>query len=67
MESVFGHVKQNLGYQRFLLRGLEKVHVEFGWVALRATKTKNGSYTCNEQKRKNPSGMVKRDSGSIFS
>ncbi|MFB4166315.1 IS1182 family transposase, partial [Alteribacillus sp. JSM 102045] len=33
VESVFGHVKQNLGYQRFLLRGLEKVHVEFGWVA----------------------------------
>lgn len=34
VESVFGHVKQNLGFQRFHLRGLKKVHVEFGWVAL---------------------------------
>ncbi|MFB4164492.1 transposase, partial [Alteribacillus sp. JSM 102045] len=42
VESVFGHVKQNLGYQRFLLRGLEKVHVEFGWVALAHKHEKSG-------------------------
>ncbi len=34
VESVFGHVKQNLGFRRLHLRGLEKVQVELGWVAL---------------------------------
>ncbi|MGN7286460.1 transposase, partial [Shouchella rhizosphaerae] len=34
VESVFGHAKQNLGFRRFHLRGLEKVTVELGWLGL---------------------------------
>ncbi|RKJ30695.1 hypothetical protein D7X33_41180, partial [Butyricicoccus sp. 1XD8-22] len=34
VESVFGHIKGNRSFRRFSLRGLEKVHVEFGIVAL---------------------------------
>jgi len=34
VESVFGHLKQNLGIRRFLLRGLEKVKIEFGLAAM---------------------------------
>ena len=30
VESVFGHLKQNMGLRRFRLRGLEKVKTEFG-------------------------------------
>src|SRR5690606_19497520 len=33
-ESVFGHIKGNRSFRRFSLRGLEKVHVEFGIVAM---------------------------------
>ncbi len=33
-DSVFGHIKGNRSFRRFSLRGLEKVHVEFGLVAL---------------------------------
>jgi len=31
---VFGHIKGNRSFCKFLLRGLEKVHTEFGIVAL---------------------------------
>ena len=34
VESVFGHIKGNRAFRRFSLRGLDKVHVEFGIVAL---------------------------------
>ena len=34
VESVFGHIKGNRLFRRFSLRGLEKVHTEFGIVAL---------------------------------
>ncbi|MBO0994158.1 transposase [Bacillus sp. SD088] len=30
VETVFGNLKGNLTFHRFLLRGLKKVHVEFG-------------------------------------
>lgn len=33
-ESVFGNLKQNLGFRRFVLRGKDKVNVEFGLQAL---------------------------------
>lgn len=33
-ESAFGHIKGNWSFRRFLLRGLENVHTEFGIVAL---------------------------------
>jgi len=36
IEPIFGHLKNNLGYKTFLLRGVEKVNAEFklmciGW------------------------------------
>lgn len=34
VESVFGHIKGNRSFRRFSLRGLHKVHVEFGIIAL---------------------------------
>ncbi|MDA3129376.1 transposase [Aliibacillus thermotolerans] len=34
VESVFGHIKGNRSFRRFSLRGLDKVHVEFGVVAI---------------------------------
>jgi hypothetical protein len=34
VESAFGHIKGNRSFRRFSLRGLEKVHIEFGIVAL---------------------------------
>jgi len=34
IEAAFGHVKYNLGYQQFLLRGLEKVKAEFTLMCL---------------------------------
>ena len=33
-ESVFGQIKQNKGFRRFLLWGLSKVEIEFGLVAI---------------------------------
>jgi transposase len=34
VEPVFGIIKSNRGFKRFLLRGLEKVNIEFGLLAL---------------------------------
>ncbi len=34
VESAFGHIKGNRSFRRFSLRGLDKVHAEFGIVAL---------------------------------
>lgn len=44
-ESVFGQIKQNRGFRRFLLRGLEKVKTEFGLLAL-AHNTMKITTTC---------------------
>ncbi|ADM70752.1 hypothetical protein GMA19_02945 [Paenibacillus polymyxa E681] len=33
-ESVFGQLKNNRGFRRFLLRGMEKVTLEVGWLSL---------------------------------
>lgn len=33
-EAVFGQVKHNRGFRRFLLRGLEKVNTEWGIVSI---------------------------------
>ncbi|KMY63952.1 hypothetical protein AA904_01895, partial [Geobacillus stearothermophilus] len=32
IESVFGQIKQNRGFRRFVLRGLQKVSIEWGLV-----------------------------------
>lgn len=34
VEAVFGNIKQNKGFKRFLLRGIEKVKVEMGLLAI---------------------------------
>lgn len=34
VESVFGQIKHNRGFRRFLLRGLPKVTLEVGWLSL---------------------------------
>lgn len=34
VEAVFGNIKQNKGFRRFFLRGLEKVNTELGLIAL---------------------------------
>jgi hypothetical protein len=34
VESVFGHIKHNMCFRRFSLRGLEKVKTEWGLVCM---------------------------------
>lgn len=34
VEAVFGNIKQNKGFRRFYLRGIEKVNIEIGLLAL---------------------------------
>ena len=34
VESVFAHIKHNMGYRRFRLRGLEKVNIEMGLLSM---------------------------------
>jgi transposase len=40
VESVFGRLKWNWGYKRFLLRGMEKVKVEWGLLSIAHNLTK---------------------------
>lgn len=34
VEAVFGNIKQNMGFKRFMLRGIDKVTTEIGLIAL---------------------------------
>ncbi len=34
VEAVFGNIKQNMSFKRFMLRGIEKVNVEIGLIAM---------------------------------
>ncbi len=34
VESVFGRLKHNWGFRRFMLRGLEKVRIEWGLLCI---------------------------------
>lgn len=34
IEAIFGNIKQNMGFRRFMLRGMEKVETEFGLIAM---------------------------------
>lgn len=34
VEAVFGNIKQNMNFKRFMLRGLDKVNVEIGLIAM---------------------------------
>jgi transposase len=48
-ESVFGQLKNNRGFRRFLLRGMEKVTLEVGWLSLAHNMLKQATV---DQKRK---------------
>ncbi|MGG0938611.1 IS1182 family transposase [Brevibacillus centrosporus] len=48
-ESVFGQMKNNRGFRRFLLRGLPKVSLEVGWLSLAHNLLKKSAI---DQKRK---------------
>jgi transposase len=34
VEAIFGNIKQNMGFKRFMLRGIEKVTTEIGLIAM---------------------------------
>ncbi|UOY05677.1 IS1182 family transposase [Muricauda sp. SCSIO 64092] len=34
IEAIFGNIKQNMAFKRFMLRGIEKVETEFGLIAM---------------------------------
>jgi len=34
VETVFGHIKHNMGFRRFMLRGIEKVNTEWGLISI---------------------------------
>ena len=34
VESVFGHIKHNQGFKRFLLRGLDNVSIQWGLISI---------------------------------
>ena len=40
VEQAFGNLKSNKGFKRFLLRGLEKVEIEFGLLCISHNLTK---------------------------
>ncbi|WP_178382711.1 transposase, partial [Paenibacillus sp. P46E] len=48
-ESVFGQLKNNRGFRRFLLRGMEKVTLEVGWLCLAHNLLKQAA---NDQKQR---------------
>ncbi|MBM6998516.1 IS1182 family transposase [Paenibacillus sp. DXFW5] len=48
-ESVFGQVKNNRGFRRFLLRGLLKVNLEVGWLSLAHNLLKVGQLSQQRQ------------------
>ncbi len=60
VEPVFGMLKQNKGFRRFLLKGLDKVGIEFGLLALahnlkKLAKTTNcGSFFADLRRFLNP-------------
>jgi hypothetical protein len=34
VEAVFGNIKHNINFKRFMLRGIDKVSVEIGLIAM---------------------------------
>lgn len=49
-ESVFGQMKNNRGFRRFLLRGLPKVSLEVGWLSLAHNLLKQATIDQNRRK-----------------
>ncbi|MGG4092290.1 transposase [Paenibacillus lautus] len=52
-ESVFGQIKNNRGFRRFLLRGLHKVSLEGGWLSLAHNLLKKAA----KYQNRSPSGV----------
>lgn len=48
-ESVFGQMKNNRGFRRFLLRGLPKVSLEVGWLSLAHNLLKKAALDQNQK------------------
>ncbi|WNS41936.1 transposase [Paenibacillus sp. MMS20-IR301] len=48
-ESVFGQLKNNRGFRRFLLRGMENVTPQVGWLSLAHNLLKQAA---NDQKQR---------------
>jgi len=48
-ESVFGQMKNNRGFRRFLLRGLRKVSLEVGWLSLAHNLLKKAAIDHNRE------------------
>jgi hypothetical protein len=48
-ESVFGQIKNNRGFRRFLLRGLPKVSLEVGWLSLAHNLLKKAAIDWNRE------------------
>jgi transposase len=63
VESVFGHIKGNRSFRRFHLRGLDKVNIEFGLVAmahnLLKQAAKNRLFDPEYRQKKNPDEKIK--------
>ena len=51
VESVFGQIKNNRGFRRFLLRGLPKVSLEVGWLSLAHNLLKRAATDHERRKR----------------
>ncbi|USG63901.1 IS1182 family transposase [Brevibacillus ruminantium] len=71
VESVFGHIKGNRSFRRFSLRGLDKVHVEFGIVALahnllKVAGIRLATFLKPIRAKKEAGGKTKRFSPSFF-
>lgn len=48
-ETVFGDIKNNRGFRRFLLRGLPKVSLEVGWLSLAHNMLKKAAIDAKNQ------------------
>src|SRR5690606_10750560 len=59
VESVFGNIKGNLRFTRFLLRGLHKVRTEFGIVAMAHNILKRAANSQTNFKNKETERMEK--------
>lgn len=46
VETLFGIIKKNKGFKRFMLRGLEKINVEMGLLAIAHNIKKAGNICC---------------------
>ncbi|TVX97435.1 transposase, partial [Paenibacillus cremeus] len=49
---VFGDMKNNRGFKRFLLRGLPKVSLEVGWLSLAHNLLKKAAVDVKKQRAK---------------